>query len=638
MSKQTQLGSSREPIFGRRRDRAAGGRGTVLDQGGEWARGVRGPGDLIAPDYVRVTPAWGQIGRMYYTVLHVAALDPETGIGFLNDLLRGGKPVDLAWHLRPLSRPEAKARLDRGASISGSEASASMAEGGLIDPAAQRAAEDMEALRHLVEAGEEKIWRAGIYILVRGETLRDLTAAVDEVYARLGSGAQARIAYELQWHGLEAFTPSGQDLLNLPILTDTSAVCRAWPLGATSLRRPTGIFWGHDYDSGAPVIFDLFDRSLLANSNSVVCAPSGKGKSFFVKRVILALLQEDIHAIVIDPKGEYRWVCDWLGPEVAEYIALAPSSVQGLNLFELPTGDSSRRDEEYRFPVQSRVAALKAQFSQMLGGIDREHSTVLGVGLLRSYQEVSGLAADATNVPRQTTWPRMGDLVRVLQDLPTADDPEGHGRRLALMLRDFAAGGTLGGIYDPERAVSYGGKRLTVFGINAVPEGDQPGVTLMLSDYVTSKAFGGGGKQRYFLVVDEAHKILKGPGADILSNIGRVARSLGFAVCFISQLVEDFVGTVQVPLLQGQAIFENSSIHVYLPQAVGNPDVLPAVVGLRREQLEFLGRGDTGDILIEVEKRFFRLRTRLPAHTLEYKICTSEPRDIERFRQEMGRP
>ncbi len=618
------------PVILRRREESA-----PADLGeADWARGLRGPADLIAPDYVKVHPGYLQLGRTYCTVLHISALDPETGIGFLEKLVSGTQPVDLAWYVDPLPKKQAMDRLTRGATTAGAETRTS--EDRLVDPAALRGAADMDALRHLVDAGEQKVWKAGFYILVRGNSLKELNRAMDTVYTNLGSGAHARVCYELMWHGLDSFTPLGQNLLGLHLWTDTDTVCRSWPLASTSLRRPEGIFWGFDYDTRSLVIFSPFDRSIVANSNVVTCGPSGRGKSFFVKvQLILRQLQEGVRSIVTDPKGEYRWVCECLGPEVAEYISLSPSATRGLSLFALSAGDSSQaEEEEVRYPVARKVASIRALIGQMLRGLSPEQEGLLDAALFTLYRQVAGLTRESTLIPAKATFPRLYQLVELLKQDPAT-------LTMAQALQKYARGGTLSGIYDPEpeNAILFGQKRLTVFDIHALTnEDDRAVASLLISDCVMSAIAGAQGLIRYSLVIDEAWRLMDGPGADNLGTLARVARSLGLMVVFISQLLEDFVGTREQPKPKGLAIFENSSFHVYTGGAIGDPEKLPASIGVRRDQIEFLRMAQKGEMLLEIEGRFFRLRTGPGSFSkTEYTIATSDPVEIARFRQEIGR-
>lgn len=599
-----------------------------------WVQGVRTQGDVIAPSGLRFAGdgSYGQIGRLYYTVLHISSLDPETGVGFLQRLVQGSEPVDVAWWVKPFPREQAMTHLTSGAATALAEMSA-MQEKGLVDPMAVRGAQDMEALRHLVDAGEEVIWTIGFYVLVRADSLPALDKAVRNVYTLLGHGAHARIAYELMWPGLEAFTPAGQQLAGggLSHVLDTTTLVKSWPLGSASLRRPNGIFWGYDRDNSGMVIFDPFDRTMLRNSNMVICGPSGAGKSFFVKLLLLRLLQQGVRFVVIDPKpDEYSWVCEAIGPDVADFIPLSASARRGLPLFDLQRRAVEIEGETF-LPVRRKVASLRGQLAEMLGGLTPEQEGVLDAALFTVYQQIAGLVPDVTSVPADVRLPRLIDLVRVLEQ-----GGEGVSEALSRALKKYAQGGSLAGLYDADQFVQVGDKRLVAFGIAGLSKEDRPAASLMVSDWVTSAIFSSGGTIPYILNVDEAWTLLAGPGAVILSDLVRVARSLNAGVWCISQLVEDFVGTKDRPKDQGQVIFENSAIHVYLPGAVGNPQALPASVGMGVDQITFLRQAQVGECLLDVSGRWLRLQTGRGAHTpTEYKVCTSRPQEVAIYRKEI---
>lgn len=597
----------------------------------EWRKGVRTLGDLLAPDFVDLHDSYAQIGRLFYTVLHVSALDPETGMGFLQRLVRGSEPVDLAWYLTPLPREQAMDRLGRGAAMAGAELE-KQEESGLEDPMAVRGAADMRALRHLVDSGEEVLWHIGFYILIHGESVTALDKTVRKVLTQLGHGAHARIAYELMWPGLEAFTPTGQDPLNLPLLVDTTTVVKSWPLSSTALRRPSGIFWGFDRDTGSVVIFSPFDRGLLRNGNAVICGPTGSGKSFTVKVAMGRLLQTGVRFAAIDPKppGEYRWLCEVLGSDVAEYVDLSPAARRGLNPFALPRGASNIEGLEY--PVRRKVTTLRAQLAQMVGGLRPEQEGMLETHLFGLYEAVSGLGRDTTEVPSEVRLPRIADLVDRLEG-------DSEARNLGLALRKYARGGSLGGLYDPDEFLCIADKRMVVFGISTLPEEDRPGASLLISNWVMDTVLSGGSTEPGILVIDEAHTLLSGPGGQVIADLGRVARSMNWGIWYISQLVEDFVGTKEAPKEQGQVIFENCAVRLYMPKSVGNLAALPGSVGLTSDHVAYLRQeAGVGDILADIEGRLVRLKTGPGSFTkTEYMLATSNPQEVARYREALKR-
>ncbi len=83
------------------------------------------------------------------------------------------------------------------------------------------------------------------------------------------------------------------------------------------------MLYGIASEAQSLVIIDPFDES-LADANMVVCAQSGKGKSYFVKLMALRNLLSGIDFVVIDPDNEYRAVC-----EVGRAVHVRPVSLVG---------------------------------------------------------------------------------------------------------------------------------------------------------------------------------------------------------------------------------------------------------------------------------------------------------------------
>ena len=67
---------------------------------------------------------------------------------------------------------------------------------------------------------------------------------------------------------------------------DTSALAATLPFVGSSLSMERGVLYGISPRTQAPIIVDPFDDG-LENYHLVVVAPSGSGKSYFVKLMAL---------------------------------------------------------------------------------------------------------------------------------------------------------------------------------------------------------------------------------------------------------------------------------------------------------------------------------------------------------------
>ena len=151
------------------------------------------------------------------------------------------------------------------------------------DPEREIALEDANRLRESLQRGDERVFSVSLYLLLRAPTLPGLDEATRRVEAQLdGLLTHSRVALFEQERGFRSCLPEGRDQLLVPRNLDTSSLAISLPLASSSLIMERGVLYGVSAESQSPIIIDPFDDT-LDNSNLAVVAPSGSGKSYFVK-------------------------------------------------------------------------------------------------------------------------------------------------------------------------------------------------------------------------------------------------------------------------------------------------------------------------------------------------------------------
>src|SRR5262249_29277434 len=216
-------------------------------------------------------------------VLAVTAYPRTVTPGWLAPLVEADLPIEVSVHARPLHTSAMVRAL--GLQIARLQASRLAAVRGerVADPELEVAVEDAERLRDRLQRGEERVFSTSIYILLRAGSRRELDDLTHRVERHLdGMLAHSRLAYWEQERGLRSCLPEGRDQLLITRNLDTSALAATLPFTGVSLAMERGVLYGVSPRTQAPIIVDPFDDS-LENANLVVVAPSGAGKSFFVK-------------------------------------------------------------------------------------------------------------------------------------------------------------------------------------------------------------------------------------------------------------------------------------------------------------------------------------------------------------------
>src|SRR6185369_15307780 len=147
----------------------------------------------------------------------------------------------------------------------------------------------------------------------------------------------------------------------------TGAISTSFPFTSADLTQEDGILYGINMHNSGLVIFDRFS---MENSNSVVFAKSGAGKSFTVKLEALRSMMMGAEILIIDPENEYERMCEAVG---GAYVRLSLNSQTRINPFDLPhVVDSEEADNALRSNLITLHGLLRLMMggaqAQMLGG------------------------------------------------------------------------------------------------------------------------------------------------------------------------------------------------------------------------------------------------------------------------------
>src|SRR5207253_2414139 len=120
-----------------------------------------------------------------------------------------------------------------------------------------------------LQRGDEKIFSAGVYLLLRAGSLTALDALTRRLEGAIGGmPAQSRVAVFEQDAGLHACLPEGRDALLVCRNLDTSSVATMFPFSSSTLSMERGVLYGVAKHNQSPVIIDPFDPG-LENANMV---------------------------------------------------------------------------------------------------------------------------------------------------------------------------------------------------------------------------------------------------------------------------------------------------------------------------------------------------------------------------------
>lgn len=395
----------------------------------------------------------------------------------------------------------------------------------------------------------------------------------------------------------------------------------AFPFLAEGGLGAPGVYIGRDACGGAWV-FDpwrAYEAGILSGPNMLVVGQLGRGKSAFLKSYIARQYVFGRQAWVLDPKGEFAPLADFLGGTV---IALVPGGEVRLNPI------SSRMGREAQLSLLRSVAAA---------ALRRELSPEEDAGLRVALRIVS--AAE----PREPTLPEVvaallhpgaemgGELVMDTGDLADAI------RQVALALQRLCEG-DLRGMFDgptsPGLDLDAG---FVALDLSAVQDSSALGILMtcaaawlqgVVMDRKRRAEAGEGDSAKVILAVDEAWRITADLGvAEWLQLSFKLSRAHGVQNIIALHRLSDLgaagaAGSREARIAEG--LISDADTKVILAQPPDQVDGLRSLLGLSATEAELVPTLRRGEALWQVGRRSFLVQHRLSS--IEQSLVDTDAR------------
>jgi type IV secretory pathway VirB4 component len=569
--------------------------------------------DAVGPEAVDVHARMLAVGAQVACTLVVTGYPAEVASGWLAPLLNFPGHLDIALHVDPVPSAVAAAGLKKQRARLESTRRTGFDKRRLDDPEVEAAAADAADLAYRIARGEGKLFHVALYLTVYAsdeESLAEQAASVRAVAESLLLSVAPATYRALP--GWLATLPLGIDTLKIHRTFDTTALAACFPFTspdlplprAASEGAPTGVFYGLNTASGAPVLWDRFAQD---NYNSITLARSGAGKSYLTKLELLRLLFTGVTASVIDPEDEYVRLAETVGGQV---IALGADGVC-VNPFDLPATATEDDDDALTRRVLFLHSFLAVLFGTELSAADK---AVLDRALLTAYTHV-GITADRRTWQR--TPPTLTDLATVLHE-----DGSPVASELADRLQPYVTG-SHARLFNGHTTTPATG-HLTVFALRHLPDEVKAPAMLLALDAIWRRVTRAGRSGRHLAVVDEAWLLMRdGVGAGFLFKMAKAARKYWAGLAVVTQDADDVLGS---PL--GRAIVSNAATQILLRQAPQAIDAISETFHLSRGEREFLLTATRGEALLLTGDRHHKVALISMAAPGEHEVITTDPGEL----------
>jgi type IV secretory pathway VirB4 component len=583
-------------------------------------KGITALRDFIAPSSLEFSSTHFQIGTRYARTYYVYGYPRQVYTGWLSGMVNLDEVIDMSMYIYPVESQVVLENLRKKVTQLEAGIQIEAEKGRVRDPGKQAAILDAEEMRDKLQVGEERFFRFGLYFTLFAGSMEELEYVAHKVESMLGQQlVYSKPATSQQEQGLASTAPQLVDQLQIRRNMSTGALSTSFPFTSADLTQDNGILYGINMHNSGLVIFDRFS---LENSNSVVFAKSGAGKSFTVKLEALRSMMFGTEIFIIDPENEYQRMCDAAG---GAYVRLSLNSTTRINPFDLPkVVDTEEADNALR----SNLITLHGLLRLMMGGAQAQmqagggqtvlpalapsEEADLDAALIETYAK-AGITNDPlthTSVP-----PTIADLYDTLLHMG------GTGPQLAQRLRKYTSG-TFAGIFSQQSNIDINNP-LVVFNLRDLEDELRPVAMYIVLNFIWNKTKTD--QRRRILIVDEAWQLMKyEDSANFLFSLAKRARKYNLGITTITQDVEDFMGS-----RMGRAIVANASMQFLLKQSPSAVDVLTDVFKLTSEERKRLSQFPVGQGLFFAGQNHVHLQ--VVASPTETGLITTNPEQIQQM-------
>lgn len=576
-------------------------------------KGITALRDFIAPSSIEFSGTHFQIGTRYARTYYVYGYPRQVYTGWLSGMVNLDEVMDMSIYVYPVESQVVLENLRKKVTQLEAGIQIDAEKGRVRDPGKQAAIIDAEEMRDKLQVGEERFFRFGLYFTIYGNSLEEVEFISHKVESMLGQQlVYSKPASSQQEQGFNSTVPQMVDQLQIRRNMSTGALSTSFPFTSADLTQDNGILYGINMHNSGLVIFDRFS---LENSNSVVFAKSGAGKSFLVKLEALRNMMFGTEIFIIDPENEYQKMCDAVG---GAYVRLSLSSSTRINPFDLPKVIDN---EEADNALRSNLITLHGLLRLMMGGAQTQiqggsqfitpalapsEEADLDAALINTYAK-AGITNDPLTHSGQS--PTINDLYDALLHMG------GTGPQLAQRLRKYTSG-TFAGIFSQPSNINIDNP-LVVFNVRDLEDELRPVAMYIVLNYIWNKTKTD--QKRRILIVDEAWQLMKyEDSANFLFSLAKRARKYNLGITTVSQDVEDFISS-----RMGRAIVANASMQFLLKQSPSAVDILSDIFKLTSEEKKRLSQFPVGQGLFFAGQNHVHIQ--IIASPTETSLITTNP-------------
>lgn len=528
---------------------------------------------------------------------------------WLYDMTNYSEPIIISQFIKPIDAKKALSGLRNRITNLSAQYYSKVEKGKINTTEIEQAIQDARNVEDSIVRGIEKLYSMSMYIKLENSDLKELSKS-DKSLKEVAFAKQLKLhplVYK-QKEGIESILPSGTNRVAEEFSLTSSNVSSSLPFTSATLNDQDGIFYGITI-GGSKVRFDRFSKT-SKNYNGIIFATSGAGKSFAAKLEAYRSLFRGISVYVIDPEGEFKGLCDYVGGTNIDINPESKTKVNPLQFFS--------NDIDSKKTMRTHLGVVKGLIKIWLSNKTYNRG-IVSKAVNEAYLSKGIILEDPTTYLNEP--PTVTDLI-------TSFEKQGSdGKKIAIELLEYSKKGELGDLYDnPTSSDVDFNSPMVVFNIQKVPEAEKQASIYYLSNFIWQKVLSD--RKKKILIIDEAHLLLKDESSAIfMENLVRRGRKYNLGVICISQDVDDFLNHPQ-----GSVIAKHADTALILSQKKQSLPNLIKAFDLSDSESEYITRLTKGQALFI--KGNIKSHIYIYSTEAEKKIFSSSAEDLAKLDQQ----
>ncbi len=470
--------------------------------------------------------------------------------------------------------------------------------------------ESLESFIRVITTNQSKVFDFQLHIMITADTKEDLEKRKLQVKNVLEAMELRAISLRFEQEKvLKSCLPifekqDIEDRIGTPIPSPTLGAM--YPFIFDSIKdQGLSCLLGVDF-SGGIILFNQFLYQIKKehnrnNANMIILGTSGSGKSTAAKLLLRTHIRNQYKIVAIDPEGELQ---DMTRLYDGDFIDLGRGGEYGMiNPLEIVVdGDEEDSGRGLGYSILTKtLQTLKAFMKYYDPSIPEDVLTLFNEVVVETYQRFGiNVNTDFTQLT-PNDYPTFSDVYKTIRgrilSYGEATQERDLMEKLELKVRPLTFGG-LEHYFDGHTTIAPK-SNFIVFNIRELMNAEanvKNALFFNILKHAWSLCLDS--SINTVLMVDEAHMLLgnnNALGADFLANVQRRARKYNSGTIIITQQPSDFAAPEV--LMQGKAIFDNSSYYMVMGLRKQAVEDLSKLIDLNDNEKENIKRYNQGEAL-----------------------------------------